>query len=108
MEEPIIVDIVYVRCAIYPHIERRVDGHCRHWAESLVRLYFPGIASRYQRCINWHKLHSKTEAMFGLFFQLCINGIFLGQKRVHCSPHTDSKNVIGVCLLIVYEIPGMW
>lgn len=82
------------------------DVSYRNWASSLVRLYFPAIADRYQQCINWHHLQTGTQAMFGLFFQFCVNGIFSGQKRVHCRPHTDSKNVIGVCLLMVYENPG--
>ena len=45
--------------------------------------------------------------LFGLFWCLCINWSFPGQKRVHCKPHVDSKNVVGVCALVIYEIPGM-
>ena len=44
--------------------------------------------------------------LFGLYWCLCINASFAGQKRVHCKPHVDSKNVVGVCALVVYETPG--
>jgi hypothetical protein len=44
--------------------------------------------------------------LFGLYWCVCINATFIGQKRVHCKPHVDAKNVVGVCTLLVYEIPG--
>jgi hypothetical protein len=44
---------------------------------------------------------------FGLFWNFCINGIFPDQLRIHTEPHADPKNVVGVCVIFVYLIPGM-
>lgn len=44
--------------------------------------------------------------LFDLYFCLCINAAFLGQARIHCLPHADSKNIIGVCALVIYLVPG--
>ncbi|KAF6745354.1 hypothetical protein DFP72DRAFT_1077669 [Ephemerocybe angulata] len=83
-------------------IIRRLVG----WASSLVWLYFPNVAKRYRACGEWHREHSKQGPQFGLFWNLCINGILVGERRVHCEPHADWKNIVGVCIVIVYQIPG--
>lgn len=72
----------------------------------LVLTFFPGVAKRYQECADWHHEKYGMRPLFGLYWCLCINAMFAGQKRIHCKPHVDSKNVVGVCALVVYEIPG--
>ena len=67
-----------------------------------MELAFPGIAERFRCCASWHKERHGIEPMFGLFWNFCLNGIFIDQKRVHCKPHADSKNPIGVCALMTY------
>ena len=77
------------------------------WASSVVRLIFPGIADRFNRSAEWHKEHNPgVEPMFGLFWNLCINAWFPGGRRIHTTPHSDSKNPVGVCILLVYVLPG--
>jgi hypothetical protein len=71
-----------------------------------VRLIFPGVARRFFECAEWHQEKYGFTPIFGLFFCLCINATFPGQKRVHCHPHADSKNVVGVCASLIYCIPG--
>lgn len=72
----------------------------------IVELAFPGIAQRFKRSAAWHKEKYGIEPMFGLFWNFCLNGIFFDQKRVHCRPHADSKNPIGVCVLMTYITLG--
>lgn len=71
---------------------------------------FPGVAKRFQDCVKWHSDKHKFEPLFGAFFQLCINGIFQDMEgnRIHCRPHLDFKNIVGVCVLLVYQNPGKW
>ncbi|KAF8889786.1 hypothetical protein BD779DRAFT_1671567 [Infundibulicybe gibba] len=73
---------------------------------SMVRLMFPGVAERLETSADWHQEQYGIRPQFDLFWNLCVNGIFPGQKRVHSRPHADYKNVVGVCALLVYEIPG--
>ncbi|KAF8176786.1 hypothetical protein BJ912DRAFT_797408, partial [Pholiota molesta] len=73
---------------------------------SVVRLIFPGVAERFLRSAQWHKEKYGIAPLFDLFWNFCINGLFPGQKRVHCRPHTDAKNVVGVCVLVIYQTPG--
>lgn len=75
-------------------------------ASSIVALIFPGIAKRFNESAKWHKETYNIEPFFGLFWNLCLNGLFIGQKRIHCLPHADSKNIVGVCILAIYLLPG--
>lgn len=71
-----------------------------------VWIYFPAVAQRYQRSIDWHKENNNIQPHFGLFWNFCINST-LGTNltRVHCKPHADRKNIAGgVCALFVYSI----
>jgi hypothetical protein len=79
----------------------------RKRVSSVVRLIFPGVAERFLRSAQWHKEKYGIMPLFDLFWNFCVNGLFPGQKRVHCQPHTDSKNVVGVCVLVIYQIPGI-
>lgn len=77
------------------------------FAEHFVKLFFPGVADRFKRCVDWHQQkYPDIQPLFGCFWNLCINGMFLGQHRIHCGPHADVKNIVGVCLLMVYVLPG--
>jgi hypothetical protein len=44
--------------------------------------------------------------LFGVYWNLCINAAFSGQLNIHCTPHIDRKNIVGICTLLVYELPG--
>lgn len=74
---------------------------------SVVLTMFPGVALRALRSGKWHEEKHGIRPMFGLFWNLCVNGMFLGQKRIFTAPHVDSKNIIGVCVVLVYLVPGM-
>lgn len=67
---------------------------------------FPGVALRFTESAHWHQKQYGIEPLFGLFWNLCINAVFPGQRRIHCAPHVDSKNIVGVCALLIYQIPG--
>lgn len=79
----------------------------RKAASSVVKLIFPGVAQRFETSAKWHKETYNIEPLFGHFWNFCLNGLFPGQKRIHCLPHADAKNIVGVCLLAIYQIPGM-
>ncbi|KAJ7867455.1 hypothetical protein B0H13DRAFT_2281206 [Mycena leptocephala] len=68
----------------------------------IVRTIFPGVAARFTADAEWHRERYGIEPLFGLFWNLCLNAWFRGQKRIHCKPHADMKNQIGVCVLLIY------
>lgn len=70
----------------------------------LVTDIFPGVAARFLADAKWHKKRYGIEPMFGLFWNLCLNAWFPGQGRIHCDPHADKKNQIGVCVLLIYVL----
>ncbi|KAJ7858836.1 hypothetical protein B0H14DRAFT_3864268 [Mycena olivaceomarginata] len=70
----------------------------------LVTDIFPGVAARFLADAKWHKKRYRIEPMFGLFWNLCLNAWFPGQGRIHCDPHADKKNQIGVCVLLIYVL----
>jgi len=78
------------------------------WVCKSVKLFYPGVAARFAECGDWHEKEYGFRPLFGLFFCLCINAMFHGQARIHCHPHVDFKNVVGVCALVIYLIPGKW
>ncbi len=67
---------------------------------------FPGVAKRVETSAAWHEANHGIKPLFGVFWNLCLNALFPGQSRVHCLPHTDFKNIVGVCLLGIYLVPG--
>ena len=78
------------------------------FADLFIKLFFPGVAKRFKDCVEWHReKYSDIRPLFGCFWNLCVNGMFLGQRRIHCCPHADKKNIVGVCLLMVYVLPGL-
>lgn len=76
------------------------------FVSSLVLTIFPGVAVRFLESADWHDKHHGIRPLFGYFWNLCVNGIFPGQKRVSTVPHSDKKNVVGVCALVIYLVPG--
>ncbi|KAF8869106.1 hypothetical protein BD779DRAFT_1395239, partial [Infundibulicybe gibba] len=80
--------------------------HVTNAVSSCLKMMFPGVVRRLQASAEWYETHHHIKPQFGFFWNLCINGIFPGQKRIHSKPHADYKNVVGVCALLVYEIPG--
>lgn len=71
-----------------------------------VEIIFPGVAERMRASAKWQYGRWRIRPMFGLFYNLCVNGIFPHQSRIHCEPHLDFKNVVGVCALLVYQDPS--
>jgi len=72
----------------------------------VLQLAFPGVACLVLKSLKWHFQNYGIKPLFGLFWNMCINSAFEGQRRVHCKPHCDSKNIVGVCALLVYVLPG--
>ncbi|KZV60889.1 hypothetical protein PENSPDRAFT_693888 [Peniophora sp. CONT] len=75
------------------------------FVSAAVAMTFPGVEARFKECAEWHRQHNHIEPEFGLFYNFCINGFFLGSKgslRVHCKPHADAKNPISVCVLMAW------
>jgi hypothetical protein len=70
----------------------------------IVAQVFPGVAARFLADAAWHKERYGISPMFGLFWNLCLNAWFPGQGRIHCRPHADKKNQIGVYVLLIYEL----
>ncbi|KAJ7934412.1 hypothetical protein B0H13DRAFT_1951310, partial [Mycena leptocephala] len=70
----------------------------------IVATVFPGVAARFLADADWHWRRHGIKPMFGLFWCLCLNACFPGQRRIHCRPHADKKNRIGVCVLLIYAL----
>ncbi|KAF5322157.1 hypothetical protein D9619_002095 [Psilocybe cf. subviscida] len=79
--------------------------HATAYVSRTVKIIFPGVAERMARSAKWQGNRWGIKPMFGVFYNLCINGIFPHQKRIHCEPHLDFKNIVGVCALLVYQDP---
>ncbi|KAK6969205.1 hypothetical protein R3P38DRAFT_2671227 [Favolaschia claudopus] len=98
----------------HKHNSRRVDEFMKleivqriiSWVSSVVEIVFPGVAERFRADAAWHKQHHGIEPMFGLFWNFCLNVVLPGQRRIHCDPHADMKNQIGVCVLLIYLLEG--
>ncbi|KAJ7769625.1 hypothetical protein DFH07DRAFT_768895 [Mycena maculata] len=71
---------------------------------SVVKTVFPGVAARFEADAKWHKDRYGIDPMFGLFWNLCLNAWFPNARRVHCKPHADKKNQIGICVLLIYVL----
>lgn len=79
------------------------DHNHRAYGCEILKAHFPAIAKRYQDSINLMKEEYGIKAMFGLFFNFCLNAPREGARRVFCKPHVDWKNVaFGVCMIYVY------
>jgi hypothetical protein len=70
----------------------------------MVTIMFPGVAARFLADARWHEERYGIKPLFGLFWNMCINAWFPGQKGIHCDPHADKKNQIGVCVLFIYVL----
>ncbi|KAK6977887.1 hypothetical protein R3P38DRAFT_3334620 [Favolaschia claudopus] len=77
-----------------------------NWVERVVEIVFPGVAARFRADAAWHYRRYGIKPLFGLFWNFCLNAWFRGQRRIHCNPHTDKKNQIGVCVLVIYVLDG--
>ncbi|KAJ3908052.1 hypothetical protein F5879DRAFT_794344, partial [Lentinula edodes] len=64
----------------------------RNYGCNILRVRFPAIAQRYQDSVDYMKAKFGIEAMFGLFFNFCLNSAREGVPRVFCRPHVDWKN----------------
>ncbi|KAJ4465135.1 hypothetical protein C8R41DRAFT_738925, partial [Lentinula lateritia] len=68
-----------------------------------LRIRFPAIAQCYQDSVDYMKAKFGIHAMFGLFFNFCLNSPRKGIPRVFCRPHVDWKNTaFGVCMIFVF------
>ncbi|KAH9840804.1 uncharacterized protein C8Q71DRAFT_741322 [Rhodofomes roseus] len=74
--------------------------------ESTLKTAFPKVYERFLLSAEWHKIHSGVSPLFGGYWNFCLNGIFPDQDRVHCMPHADAKNPVGICVLMVYVLPN--
>ncbi|KAJ7092762.1 hypothetical protein C8R44DRAFT_891188 [Mycena epipterygia] len=81
-----------------------VDRFFRNFVTSVVKLVFPGVAASFEKEANWYYLKYQIKPLFGLFWNFCLNAALEGQRRVHCDPHADRKNRIGVCGLLIYVL----
>lgn len=69
-----------------------------------MRLYYPGVAKRFDECAAWHgKQNFGIAPHFGYSWNFCINAPFPGQERVHCRPHADVKNFVGGSVLCSFS-----
>ncbi|TFK61538.1 hypothetical protein BDN72DRAFT_904019 [Pluteus cervinus] len=85
----------------------RSDAFLRivNWVCCIVMYAFPAVAACYLACAEYWAARGITPH-FGLFWCYCWNACYKNQPRIHCQPHMDSKNVVGVCVVVVYEKPG--
>lgn len=67
-----------------------------NFVNNCLKIYAPGCAKRFQRCADFHSKKYGIRPPFGLYWNLCINAPFHGQrKRVHLKWHADRKNIAG-------------
>ncbi|KIY62979.1 hypothetical protein CYLTODRAFT_158530 [Cylindrobasidium torrendii FP15055 ss-10] len=72
------------------------------FANTIVQGFFPGIWRRFMRCRDYWSIKRGVNAMYGAFWQFCINW---GEDRllVDCWPHVDAANLaIGVCVIFIF------
>ena len=81
------------------------DASHSRWVERVVREVFPGVARRFDESAKWFR-EQGIEPLFGVYWNLCINATFPKQPRIHCDPHVDRKNIVGICALLVYVLPS--
>ncbi|KAF8872655.1 hypothetical protein BD779DRAFT_1679596 [Infundibulicybe gibba] len=65
--------------------------HVTNAVSSCLKMMFPRVVRRLQASAEWYETHHHIKPQFGFFWNLCINGIFPGQKRIHSKPHADYK-----------------
>ncbi|KAF8225685.1 hypothetical protein L208DRAFT_1055584, partial [Tricholoma matsutake] len=75
------------------------------WVEQVMWQVFPRVAKCFDESSSWYKKRGIVP-LFGMYWNLCINASFPNQVQVHCGPHADQKNIVGICTLLVYELPG--
>ncbi|KAJ7681577.1 hypothetical protein B0H17DRAFT_1205705 [Mycena rosella] len=73
-----------------------------NWISDVVEIVFPGIAHQFKQDAKWHEECYGIKPLFGLFWNLCFNAWFHDQRSIHCGPHADKKNQVGICLLLIY------
>ncbi|KAJ7701231.1 hypothetical protein B0H17DRAFT_1128514 [Mycena rosella] len=73
-----------------------------NWISDIVEIVFPGIAHQFKQDAKWHEERYGIKPLFGLFWNLCFNAWFHDQRSIHCGPHADKKNQVGICLLLIY------
>ncbi|KAJ7638083.1 hypothetical protein B0H17DRAFT_1149285 [Mycena rosella] len=73
-----------------------------NWISDVVEIVFPGIAHQFKQDAKWHEECYGIKPFFGLFWNLCFNAWFHDQRSIHCGPHADKKNQVGICLLLIY------
>ncbi|KAK6997014.1 hypothetical protein R3P38DRAFT_3069310 [Favolaschia claudopus] len=88
----------------HKHNSRRVDAFMK--LEIVQRIISWVSSVRFRADAAWHKQRHGIEPMFGLFWNFCLNVVLPGQRRIHCDPHADMKNQIGVCVLLIYLLEG--
>ncbi|KAF8236818.1 hypothetical protein L208DRAFT_1524221, partial [Tricholoma matsutake] len=66
------------------------------WVEQVVWQGFPGVAEHFNESSSWYKKRG-IAPLFGVYWNLCINTSFPNQVQIHCGPHADRKNIVGVC-----------
>ncbi|KAJ6512270.1 hypothetical protein C8R47DRAFT_1064866 [Mycena vitilis] len=76
------------------------------WVSSVVKLVFPGVAASFEKEAAIILDTYGIAPQFGLFWNLCLNAAFEGQDRIHCDPHADRKNRIGVCGVLTHILRG--
>ncbi|KAJ6449727.1 hypothetical protein C8R47DRAFT_939764, partial [Mycena vitilis] len=76
------------------------------WVSSVVRLVFPGVAASFDKEAAIIMETYGIAPQFGLFWNFCLNAALEGQDRIHCDPHADRKNRIGVCGVLIHILKG--
>ncbi|KAJ7037645.1 hypothetical protein C8F04DRAFT_952465, partial [Mycena alexandri] len=74
------------------------------WVCGIVRAVWPGLAARFEKDAEWHYKKYGIRPLFGYFWNFCWNAAFPGDARIHTPPHADSKNQVGVCLILCYVL----
>ncbi|KAF8227942.1 hypothetical protein L208DRAFT_1294107, partial [Tricholoma matsutake] len=60
---------------------------------SFIYLVFPGVAEHFNESSSWYKKRG-IMPLFSVYWNLTL------------WPYADRKNIVGVCTLLVYELPG--
>ncbi|KAJ7601733.1 hypothetical protein DFH06DRAFT_1352148 [Mycena polygramma] len=76
------------------------------WVSSVVKLVFPGVAASFEKEAAIILEMYGIAPQFGLFWNFCLNAALEGQDRIHCDPHADKLNRIGICALLIHILKG--
>ncbi|KAF5323177.1 hypothetical protein D9619_013732 [Psilocybe cf. subviscida] len=72
-------------------MKTEIIEHATRYVSRTVEIIFPGVAERMRASAKWQYGRWRIRPMFGLFYNLCVNGIFPTSRGSTASPTSISR-----------------